>query len=158
MCPEGDVPVYDIDRIMYLIHWNRSPVEQQEGIAMARQVSCIKAFFQPCGQGSGKPVWENCAYIICERTDEELKPYITDMLLWLQDLNWPGAEQIQRRLIGFQDVELLSVELNRMVPALTLLDEDSWLEYLADLLENEQLKESLREDVAKILCSHRIFT
>ena len=148
--------MYDIDRILHLIDWNRSLPEQQEGIAMAREVSCIKAFFQPIGPGYSKNVWDNCAAILCERTDEELTPYTLDMLLWLEDLNWPGAEQIQRRLIQFQDVSMLSSYLNSMIPALSFLREDSWLMFLADLLENEKLQRSLRPDVVEILCSHRI--
>ena len=77
----------DIDRIMYLIDWNRSPAEQQEGIALAREVECIKAFFKPTSPGCSKNVGNNCAAIISERSDEELLPYTTDMFLWLQDLN-----------------------------------------------------------------------
>ena len=55
----------DIDRIMYLIDWNRSPSEQQAGITLARKVVCIKAFFRPIGPGYSKSVWENCATILC---------------------------------------------------------------------------------------------
>ena len=146
----------DIDRIMYLINWDRSMEEQQEGISMARQVSCIKAFFQPGGPECGKGVWDNCAIILSERTDQELNPYLLDMLLWLEDLNWPGAERIQRRLIRFQDVSTLSMYLNAMIPALSLLGQSSWLMFLGDLLENEPLKESLHPGVVDVLCSHRI--
>ena len=117
----------DIDRVMYLIHWHRSEEEQQEGIALAKEISSLKAFFQPGGDEGGKAVWDNCAEILYTRSDEELHDYTFDMLLWLQDLNWPGADRIQQRLIEFQDVSMLSLHLNHLVPALDKLGEDFWL-------------------------------
>lgn len=144
----------DIDRIMYLIDWARSPAEQQEGISLAREVKCIKAFFQPTGPGYSKSVWENSAAIICERSDEELIPYIADMILWLEDLNWPGAEQIQQRLIAFQDVFLLGAILNHYVPALERLGKTSWLIFLSDLLNNQQLGQAINESTTDILMKY----
>ena len=111
----------NIDRIMYLISWDRSESEQQEGLSMARKVSCLKAFCQPGCRDYSKDVWENCAVILCERSDEELEFYISDMLLWLEDLNWPGASQIQERLVQFQKVDMLAMWLNSWVPALKQL-------------------------------------
>ena len=144
----------DIDRIMYLIDWNRSPEEQQEGISLAREVTCIKAFFQPVGPGFSKSVWDNCATIICERSDDELKPYISDMILWLEDLNWPGAEKIQQRLIVFQDVFLLATILDHTVTDLEKLGETRWLLFLSDLLNNQKLSQTLKSSTREILAKY----
>ena len=144
----------DIDRIMYLIDWNRSPEEQQEGISLAREVTCIKAFFQPVGPGFSKSVWDNCATIICERSDDELKPYISDMILWLEDLNWPGAEKIQQRLIVFQDVFLLATILDHTVSDLEKLGETRWLLFLSDLLNNQKLSQTLKSSTREILAKY----
>lgn len=141
----------NIDRIMYLISWERSELEQREGISMARNVSCLKAFCQPCGPSYGKDVWENCAIILSERSDKELEPCISDMLLWLKDLNWPGADLIQERLMRFQKVNLLATYLNSMVPALEKLEEWAWLSFLADLLSNSKLIPLLSYDTLRIL-------
>ena len=143
-----------IDRIMYLIDWNRSLDEQQEGISLAREVVCIKAFFQPVGPGYSKSVWENCATIIGERPDEELIPYIPDMIQWLEDLNWPGAEQIQQRLIAFQDVFLLATILDHKVSDLEKLGETSWLMFLSDLLNNRKLSQTLKSSTREILAKY----
>jgi len=145
----------DIDRIMYLIDWKRSPAEQQEGIALAREVVCINAFFRPISSEYSKSVWDNCAAIICERSDEELLPYLTDMLLWLEDLNWPGAEQIQQRLIEFQDVSVLAVILDSFVAALEKLEETSWLFFLSELLNNEKLSQAIKSSTKEILIKSR---
>lgn len=141
----------NIDKIMYLINWNRSESEQQEGIRMAQQVSCLKAFCRPGGQLGGKGVWDNCAIIICERSDNELEPYISDMLLWIEDLNWPGAEQIQNRLAQFQKVDLLAMWLNDWVPALAKLEQWAWLSFISVVLDNSKLIPLLNPDALRVL-------
>ena len=142
-----------IDEIMALIDWNRSESDQRKGISMAHEVSdlCLKCFFQPTDPQYGKRLWENCAIIISQRTDAQLRPYILDMLLWLRDLNWPGAEIIQQRLIQFEDVDWLAMYLNEFVPALVLLKEYSWLLFLSDLLKNEPLAEKLSAETKAVL-------
>lgn len=141
----------DIDEIMYLLNWNRSPTEQIEGIRRANHIKCIKCFFQPQGNTAGKPVWENCARIIYSRTDEDLEPYMMDMLLWIQDLNWPGAALIQQRLILFSKTEMLAAIVNRMVRSLSILDDDVWLNSIKGLEQNANLKTLLWADVVDIL-------
>lgn len=141
----------NIDEIMYLISWNRSHSEQQSGITMAKEVKCINAFFRPVGIGYGKSVWENCARIICERSDNELTPYISDMLLWLQDLNWPGAEMIQGRLMEFQETQQLAMVIDDIVPKLDQLQEKSWLIFVSELLENKDLKKNINNNTLRIL-------
>lgn len=126
----------NIDTIMRMIDWNNSETEQQRGIEMAREVTCLKAFFQPFGPGYNKNVWENCARILYERSDEELEPYISDMLIWLQDLNWPGAETILKRLKEFQRLEMLEVNLKQMVPALTAINDDIWLKNISIVIKS----------------------
>lgn len=147
----------NIDEIMYLLDWKRSPAEQQKGILLAREVVCMKAFFQPVSAGYSKSVWENCATIICERPDKELLPYITDMILWIEDLNWPGAEQIQQRLIAFQDVSMLASVLNSLVPALEKLEKTSWLMFLSDLLSNQKLSQTLSGCAKEILVKYSVY-
>ena len=144
-----------IDEIMDLIQWDQPETEQQRGIAMAREVRCLKAFFQPGSREYGKNVWDNCAEIICERSDEELRYYITDMLLWLEDLNWPGAELIQERLKQFREVNMLVMYLNDWVPALNKLGKRAWLSAIAEILDNPNLEGRLNPDTIQILLEYR---
>lgn len=146
----------NIDRVLALLSWDCSLDEQTEGLKLARQTECLKCFFQPLGNGIGKDCWENCAVVVCEHTDEELQPYVLDMLLWLEDLNWPGAGYVQRRLTQFLDVRLLAVVLNKMVPALSVLNEESWLISLSVLLENERLRKRLSDEALRTLSQYRI--
>ena len=77
------------------------------------------------------------------------------MLLWLEDLNWPGAELIQERLVRFQKVDLLALYLNSWIPALDKLEKRSWLEFISPVLENQELLPLLKHDTVKILQRYR---
>ena len=146
----------DIDRIMHLIDWNRNPEEQQEGISLAREIVNIKAFFQPATLEYSKSVWDNCAEIISARSDEELIPHLTDMILWLEDLNWPGALRIQQRLIEFKNVSVLAILLDSYVPDLEKLEKTSWLQFIADLLGNQELSQTIKNSTKEILTKYLI--
>ncbi len=144
----------NIDTIMQLIDWRSSKEDQKKGIDMAKEVKCIKAFFQPSGPGYNKSVWENCAAIICSRSDEELKPYISDMLMWLEDLNWPGAEKVLQRLLSFAEVSVLALTIEHTIPALIAIDETSWLMSIARLLEHQKLRQALHDDTVNVLSEY----
>lgn len=146
----------NIDTIICLIDWNRSKEDQQKGIDMAREVKCIKAFFQPYVPGNCKRVWENCARIIIERSDEELVPYTNDLLIWLNDLNVPGAELILQRLLVFSDTTVLALLLQRIVPGLVAIDDKPWLMSLANLLDNNNLVEKLDKITIQTLERYRL--
>ena len=141
----------NIDRILELIAWNQPEEAQRRGIAMAREVKCIKAFFQPACHEYGKNVWDNCAVIIYRRSDEELKYYISDMLLWLEDLNWPGAERIQERLKQFREADILAMHLNHWVSALEKLGKTWWVSEIAEVLDNPNLKDYLKPETLQIM-------
>ncbi len=93
----------NIDYIMSLIDWNKSKIEQEKGIKMAENVENINVFIQPCNKNYNKNVWDNCAKILSEKTDNELSPYLVELLEWLRDLNWPGAFCIFDRLQKYAD-------------------------------------------------------
>ena len=145
----------NIDTIMYLINWNRSPAEQTKGIQMAREVQCIRAFFRPCGPGYSKSVWSNCAIIICERSDDELIPHVFEMLAWLQDLNWPGAYTVLQRLLKFSEVDMLAATIETMIPALEAMTDIPWLMSIANILDNHLLRTKLRNETVFALMKYR---
>ena len=81
----------NIDYIMDLLDWNNSIEKQEQGIALAKDVKCINVFLQPGCYKYGKNVWDNCAKILSARSNEELSPYMIELMEWLQDMPWPGA-------------------------------------------------------------------
>ena len=84
-----------IDEIFSLMSTDNDEAAQQKGIAEAKKIRYISVLFQPI---ESKKVWENCAKVIIQKKDDELRRYVFSMFAWLQDMNWPGAELIYERL------------------------------------------------------------
>ena len=102
----------DIIEIMDMLDWNM-PIEiQTNGISLARKTEIINPFIQPLTPKNNKNVWENCAIIIAEKSDENLKPYLVELLEWLQDMNWPGAFCILDRLQRYTDKNAILGAMN----------------------------------------------
>lgn len=103
----------NLDEIYDLFSWdNRISQEEYErrvrqGLELAGKVKYLFPFFRPfLPNGHGKSVWEPCAKALAARSDEELAPYLMHLFEWLMDVNWPGADVIENRLL-------------RMPPAMT---------------------------------------
>lgn len=123
----------DIDSIMNLLDWNRSVSEQERGVKLARDVKDIGAFIQPCNKKYNKNVWENCAKILVERTDDELTPYLIELFEWLQDMNWPGAFYILRRLQTFTGNSVYDKALSACVKRARASKDKVWQNNLEEL-------------------------
>lgn len=126
----------NIDYIMELLDWNNSIEEQALGIRLARDVKCINAFLQP-GSPYGKNVWDNCAKILSERTNEELAPYLIELMEWLQDMNWPGAFCILDRLKKMTGDSLFEYLYNSSLKYAKVLEDDVWESNLKMLKKSE---------------------
>lgn len=141
----------NIDEIMDMLDWN-NPVEVQEkGIELGSKIRCINVFLQPGHAGHVKNVWDNCAKILYQKSDEELRPYLCEMLEWLEDSNWPGYFTILDRLMKYKDIESLSFDLQEIVKIAKGVNNNMWLLNLADLLEYNSLRECLPDNVIDIL-------
>ena len=116
----------NIDQIMNLIDWNKSAAEQLKGIKMAEKVENINVFLRPCNKNYNKNVWENCAKILSKRTDEELSPYLMELLEWLQDLNWPGGFCVLERLQKYADDASFNLALETSFKYAKALEDDVW--------------------------------
>ena len=111
----------DITEIMDMLDWHKLPEVQAKGIALARNTETILPFIQPLTPEHNKNVWENCAVIIAEKSDEKLRPYLAELLEWVQDMNWPGAFRIMDRLQKYSDDASLCSAINTCISkAITL--------------------------------------
>lgn len=122
-------------------------------VQATRKDTCPEDWFFPAPDGSQysrKTIEQTFRRLLFEAG----MPYIPDMILWIEDLNWPGAEQIQQRLIEFQDVSMLTRVLNSVVPALEKLKKPSWLMFLSDLLNNRQLSQAINDSTKEILMKY----
>lgn len=93
-----DLDMADIAEILDMLDWHMPQETQSRGISLASNLGTIIPFLQPLTPEHNKNVWENCAVITANKSDEELKPYFAASLEWLQDMNWPGAFCILNRL------------------------------------------------------------
>jgi len=106
---------YNFSELMTLLDWNNSEINQKKGREIAKSINDLNVFMQPLTDEFNKNVWDNCAMILCEKTDDELEPYIIPLLEWLQDLNWPGALSILRRLSSFSDHKSMVLARNKCI-------------------------------------------
>ena len=116
----------NIDYIMDLLDWNNSIEKQEQGIEMAKDVKCINVFLQPGSRYYGKNVWDNCAKILSARSNEELSPYMIELMEWLQDMNWPGAFCIFDRLKGMVNEQLFQHSYTICLKYAQALEDEVW--------------------------------
>ena len=128
--------MYNIDDIMDMLDWNQSKEEQEKGLKLAKNIKSINVFVQPLDPKHNKNVWENCAKVLSERSDEELKPYIISLLEWLQDMNWPGAFTIFERLKNYKDKKNFDWSYRVVMNKAKKLDDEIWKENLIELSES----------------------
>ena len=141
--------MYDIDEIMDMLDWNNSEEVQQKGIELAKNIKSLNAFVFP--GYPNKSVWENCAIILADKSDEVLTPHLSRLLEWIEDLNWPGALIILDRLKGFTETEMLSFCVESSVKTAHATNNHIWLWSISELLENEALAKALSEDCLAML-------
>lgn len=135
--------------IYRMLDENRSLEIQEQGIEVAREMKEIDKFILPISPEYSKNVWLNCAKILEEKTDQELSPYLPELLEWLQDLNWPGTFIIIERLKRFNGQLLLKPFVEAMAKACRKNpEEQEWANYLAVLIENQELAKILPDEVS----------
>ena len=116
----------DIDYIMDFLDWNNSIEKQEQGVKLSKDVKSINVFLQPCNRYYGKNVWDNCAKILSARSNEELSPYLIELMEWLQDMNWPGAFCILNRLKGMVNEQSFQYSYTICLKCAQALDDEVW--------------------------------
>ena len=142
----------DIENIYKMLNWENTDETRTEGFRLAKKIEDLSLLILPPASPS---VWECCAQVLCEKTDMVLEPYLDSLLEWLQDLNWPGALIILERLKDFSGEKLKKPFLDRFTYANNLNNEQGlmWLDYLSELLDNEELKAILPKPIIEKLKS-----
>lgn len=130
----------DIDTIFQMISAEQNEETQIKGVIEGKKVKHLSVFFQPI---EGKKYWENCAEIIASKKNHELQErYIYMMLLWLRDINWPGAEIIYDRLLNFPFM-LIEQPLLFCLDQAKKTDDSSWHRNLLYLLNEFNQKNTI---------------
>ena len=142
--------MHSIDKIIEMLDEENSQKIQEKGIKLGKKIKNINVFILNANFG----VWENCAKILASKTDEELSPYLLNLLIWIQDLNWPGAMIILERMKKFKEVEMLSVyirDIAKIANGEKIECDENWLLYMSELLDNKKLREKLPKEILNIL-------
>ena len=148
--------MYDINEIYKMLDWQSKFGDQLRGIRLARNLDDLSLLILPCANGKSKAVWDNCARALYELSDDRLEKYLTSLLEWLQDLNWPGALVILDRLKVFSGKKLKKPFIDCFTHAQNLNNEEGlrWIDYLSELLDNEELKAELPKSIVDVLQRH----
>lgn len=118
-------------------------------IDMVRDIKDLSVFIMPPAHPF---VWEKCAYILFDKTDQELEPYLESLVDWIQDLNWPGALTISERLQIMDGRILLRPFLNCYKRTSARPNELKQAAYFwSELLVNETFRNGLPENVRMYL-------
>lgn len=145
--------MYDINEIYRMLNWENADEIRAKGFCLAKDIEDLSLLILPPAAPS---VWECCAQVLCEKPDIVLEPYLNSLLDWLQDLNWPGALIILDRLKVFSGEKLKKPFIDRFAYANNLNNEEGlmWLDYLSELLDNEELKAVLPKPIIEKLQKH----
>lgn len=143
----------NINEIYKMLEWKNTDEMQAEGLRLARNIKDMSLLIFPPAEPS---VWERCAQVLCEKTEVTLEPYLDDLLEWLQDLNWPGALIILDRLKVFSGKKLKKPFIDCFIHAQNLNNDEGlrWIDYLSELLDNEELKAELPKSIVDVLQRH----
>lgn len=118
------------EEILTMLSQNNDDKTQKQGIELASKLKYLGHLFQPVIDNESKSLWENCAQILNVKTDEELNPWLIDCFIWLQDMNWPGAEIIANRLKAMKDTDNYEYNKQKAVRIAEIVNDKEWLENL----------------------------
>ncbi len=123
----------NIMKIYDLLDWKKSKEDNQLGIELAHKVNDVQLFIQPHSESYNKNIWENCAKILQEKKDSDIRPYLNELFEWLMDINWPGVLLIFNRLILFEDKKFFIKTYDACKRKAKKLNDDIWLVNLKEL-------------------------
>lgn len=110
-----------------MLSWNNPEEVQKKGLELAAGIKYLGNFFQPFIDEESKSLWNNCALILSDKTDEELKHWLLQCFKRFQDMDCPGSEIIAERLRKYSDTESLEHERKEAVGIARILDDKEWL-------------------------------
>lgn len=140
----------NIDQLFKMLSWNNDMNTQKKGIEMARSIKYISVLIQPI---EDKSTWENCAKVLEEKSDDELQVYLTLLMEWLQDANWPGFDIIYER-IKKMPAQLIHYSYSFSVKKAQELNDIEWLNYLSGMIDNKDLFDLLTLKQQNLLKKH----
>ena len=123
----------DIDAILNMLDDRNPPEMQERGIELTDTISALNVLVMPFGGACGPHLWENCAKAICKRSDRTLCRYGYNLLPWLRDMSYPGAQRIRQRLLRIGDKRQIEWALRMQLQNARAAGDEQWLMALNEL-------------------------
>lgn len=102
-----------------------------------------------------KKCWESCAYILSEKNITAMSDSIIDKLfMWLQDMNWPGAEIIFSYLVSAEPEKWI-LNYEKAIERAINENDDDWLYSLSKIFSLLDMPKEIFTDekVYNYICS-----
>lgn len=125
-----------MNEVLKMLDWNNPQKIQNKGIKLASEILDLNILIQPNDELFNKNICDNCAIILRDKTDDEIQPYLNQLLEWLQDLNWPGAMIIKERLANYKNTKELISAINVCTDHAFAANDFIWLDNLNSILKN----------------------
>ncbi len=122
------------EELLKMLSYKNTIEIQEKGIRLASEIKWLGHLFQPTIGGESKSLWENCALVLSKKTDEQLCPWLIDCFIWLQDMNWPGAEIIADRLKIMRDTENYEYNKEKAIKIAEITNDEEWIENIRQYL------------------------
>lgn len=135
------------ESILKDLSWNSTADQIKSGFIAALQETDHQYLLQPTDHFDS---WENASILFLILGDEEIKPYLADLLNWLQDLNWPGAQRILDRLQRISS-ELLAKPLELAAKSAAESKDETWLSNISILIANPGMNKLLDPETFTLL-------
>lgn len=116
-----------------MLDWHQPKKVQEKGRMLAGKIKDLGLLIQPLFPEYNKNVWDNCASIIAEKDDTELEPFLIELLEWTQDMNWPGAECIFKRIKKYSIKSTLDTAIKYCIETAKEQHDNNWEKTLMHL-------------------------
>lgn len=134
-----------IDELFEMLDCNNDEETQKIGIEEGMKVKNWLIFVRPI---ENKNIWENCAKIIIQNSDE--RTVIYTMLDWLQNSNWPGYNIIYKK-IKSMPLNLIKNAYVYKIKEAKKQNNQLWLKNLSNLSKDKNLYEILTDKEKRIV-------
>lgn len=129
-----------MDKNIFLnLIWNASLNSQNKTINELASVESLDSrdLLQPVS----KEYWESAAKVLLKMGYPRIKEAIPGLLVWLQDINWPGSNVVMELLRTIPKAEFVPYFEDAVKEALSS-DDEIWIENLSYFLLQLNLKEN----------------
>ncbi len=128
----------EIDNLIEQLSWNGTEEQQRQAIdALVAQIP-HRELYKLMRPGEVKDTWQNAAEVIARYNRKFGQQEILGMFEWLQDINWPGASVIFKKLNSMSRQQI-SAPLEMAMCQAKHTNDQEWMEQLVKIRDNNEI-------------------